>query len=207
MTKPLVSDKPATGFYSGLGNMQPKRLYFDNNIYADIVRQGVKVDLIKNIINKNKLTLIVSSLNLFEAASSWKSGNPENINQGMVRFQLLRELLPCRFLKEVSEIIVGEIDKALNNRALDIFYDGTEAEIEINKLANGTYDNRAKTFIESKWLAKSLEIQKRVNQIQSVTIPDDFEVFHSTHRQEFAEHDLALVRPHTYNHLAVRRVQ
>lgn len=171
--------------------MSQKIIYFDSNVYADFIRQGVKADLIKNILDRNKLVLAISSLNLFEAASCWKSRNPETINQGIKRFQLFRDLLPCRFLREVPEIVFGEIDKALNNRVLSIFYDGVEAENEINKLANGTYDDRAKTFIESKWSVKSLEIQRRAeyfNQIRGLPIPDYFDEFLSCHQQEFAEH-------------------
>ena len=171
--------------------MSKRRVYFDNNIYADIIRQGVRVDLIKNILNRNKLILIISSLNLFEAASCWKSRNSEATSEGVKRFQLFKELLPCRFLSEVSEILLVEIGKVLKNQSFDIFYGGTEAENEINKLAGGIYGDTARIFIENKWNAKSVELQQRTkyfSQIRNLTIPESFHEFLSDHQQLFAEH-------------------
>jgi hypothetical protein len=171
--------------------MSKTKIYFDSNIYADIIRQGIAVDSIKGILNTNKMVLIISSLNLYEAVSCWKSGNSENIQEGVIRFQLFKDLLPCRFLKEVHEISLGEINKAMNGQGFDIFYAGIEAENEINKLANGTFDSTAKTFIENKWNSKLDEVRQRkeyFKQIAGVTIPEEFQAFLSNHQQSFAEH-------------------
>jgi hypothetical protein len=174
--------------------MSKKKIYFDNNIYADIIRRNIAVEVIKSIINKNRLILTISSLNLLEAASCWKSGNPQSISEAIKRFQLFKELLPCRFLKEVAEISLGEIKKALENKTFDIFYDGTEAETEINKLAQGVYDDTASKFIEKQWDSKILEIQRRVeylNKAENLPPAVNFHQFSSYYQQFFAEHFIA----------------
>lgn len=170
--------------------MSKRKVYFDNNIYADIIRLGISVDLIKEILSRNNLVLTVSSLNLFEAASCWKSGDSKAINQGVKRFQLFRELLPCSFLEEIPTILKGEITKALYQQSIEVFYSGVEAEKEINKLANGIYDETARTFIENTWASKSKQIQQKteyLNQIHETDIPVSFEEFHSRYKHPFAE--------------------
>jgi hypothetical protein len=165
-------------------------VYFDNNIYADIIRQGLNAGLIKSALDKNKSILLISSLNLFEAASCWKSGSQQAIAEGMKRFQLLKDLLPCRFLQEVKAILVGEIDKALNNHSFDVFYDGAEAEVEIGKLASGIYDQTAKAFIEQQWVNKSTEVTQKINHLNQIKVNvvfKDFEEFLSIYQQELAE--------------------
>ena len=92
-----------------------KKIYFDSNIYAEIIRRDIKYNQIKDILSRKKLRLIISSLNVFEIASCWKSGNLSNIEQGIKRFKLIKGLFPCRFLNEIPNILLMELDNLINN--------------------------------------------------------------------------------------------
>jgi len=169
--------------------MSRKKVYFDNNIYGDIIRDEIEVDKIKDILNRKKLALVISSLNLFESASCWKSSDPKGITTGMKHFQLFNDLLPCRFLKEDSEIVKGELATLMDNISYEIYYEGSEAIEEIKKLANGVYDDRARKYIDKKWKSKIVEIQNRADYFRQmgIKVQSVFKEFLSTHQQFLTE--------------------
>lgn len=142
-----------------------KKIYFDSNIYSEIVRKNIRPEQIKHILSKNKFRLVISAQNMFEIASCWKSGKVTDIEQGIKRFTLIENLLPCRFFETIPNILLMEIDKAINDASVSPFVgdqDKKEYELEISKFAQGTYDNRAKNFIENRWADKRNNIQKQI---------------------------------------------
>ena len=72
-----------------------KKIYFDSNIYAEIIRRNIQAGQVRNILAKNKLKLIISTENMFEMASCWKSGKPADIEYGIKRFNLVKDLCKC----------------------------------------------------------------------------------------------------------------
>lgn len=145
-----------------------KKVYFDSNIYSEIIRRDIKSEQIRSILSEKKLQLIISSLNMFEIASCWKSGDPSDIEQGIKRFKLIKELLPCRFLNTIHNILLMEIDKAINNANISPFCENqgkADFEREINKLAQGIYDNNARTFIENRWAGKRNDIKRKTSEL------------------------------------------
>ncbi len=129
-----------------------KKIYFDSNVYSEIIRRNMKSEQIRSILSKKKFQLIISSLNMFEIASCWKSGNLLDIKEGIKRFNLIKELLPCRLLNTIPSILLMEVDRVINNTNISPFcknQDKANFEKEINKLAQGIYDNKAKTFIKN----------------------------------------------------------
>lgn len=145
-----------------------KKIYFDSNIYAEIIRRDIKSEQIKNILSGNNLKLIISSLNVLEIASCWKSGDPSAIEQGIKRIKLIKELLPCRFLNTIPNILLMELDNLINNVSFSPFCENQEKEDferEITKLSNGIYDDTAKTFIENRWAGKHNNIQDKITEL------------------------------------------
>jgi len=166
-----------------------KKIYFDSNIYAEIIRRDIKSDQIKNILSGKKLRLIISSLNVFEIASCWKSGNPSDIEQGIKRFKLIKELFPCRFLNTIPNILLMELDNLINNVSFSPFCENQEkADFErvIVKFSNGIYDDNAKTFIENRWAGKSNNIQNKISELtknkDQFKFANDFKEFFSRNR-------------------------
>ncbi len=97
---------------------------------------------------------------------------------------LIKELFPFRFLNTIPNILLMEIDKAINNSNFSPFCEGTEKvsfENEINKLAQGIYDDKAKSFINDKWEGKRADIQKKVSELNGnrdmFVFADDFQTF------------------------------
>lgn len=134
-----------------------KKIYFDSNIYAEVIRRNISAQQIKDILSKKKLKLIMSSENVFEMASCWKSGKPADIEDGIKRFSLTKELLPCLFLQEIPSILLMELDKIINGASISPYFinqDKDDMEKEIIKFANGVYDAKAKEFVESRWAGK-----------------------------------------------------
>ena len=107
-----------------------KKVYFDSNIYSEIIRRDIKSDQIRSILSEKKLRLIISSLNMFEIASCWKSRNSSNIDAGINRFKLIKELLPCRFHNTIPNILLMEIDNVINNAGISPFCDQEKADFE-----------------------------------------------------------------------------
>jgi len=145
-----------------------KKIYFDSNIYAEIVRRDIKYNQIKDILSRRKLRLIISSLNVFEIASCWKSGDLSNIEQGIKRFKLIKGLFPCRFLNTIPKILLMELDNLINDVSFSPFCENQEKadfEREIDKFSNGIYDDKAKKFIENRWAEKSNDIQSKISEL------------------------------------------
>ena len=105
---------------------------------------------------------------MFEIASCWRAGNPSDIDQGIKRFKLIKDLLPCRFLNTIPNILLMEIDNAINDTNFSPFCENQEKasfEREINKLAEGIYDDNAKIFIENEWAEKRNNIQEKISEL------------------------------------------
>ena len=145
-----------------------KKIYFDSNIFNEIIRKHIKSEQIRSILSEKKYRLIISSLNMFEIASCWKSGNHSFIEQGIKRFKLIKELLPCRFLNTIPNILLMELDNVINNTTISPFCENQEKadfEREINKLSQGIYNDKAKTFIENRWAGKRNHIQNKISEL------------------------------------------
>lgn len=138
-------------------------VYFDQNVY-DFCADNIPAVELQQILRHKNHELVLGTLDLFEVASCFKSGNKQNVERGKCLSQYFGSLLPMKMLRDISGLLQLEARKSVEKNPIESIYyggkDKTLFEEEINKLSRGIYDKTASEFIERDWAGKIVYKQR-----------------------------------------------
>lgn len=165
-------------------------IYLDTMLWNALCDQDVDpLELVKTLAS-NKANLTFSNQTTFELARTFLSAKPQVAERGRKLFSHFKKFIdantPCA--KDNMELLIAELE-ALRRRtaSVDTFLSGSHYESlrnEVGKLANGNFDERARSFIENRLKFSSntrsgqaghLEIRTETKEILKGISPDKLE--------------------------------